>query len=114
MTRTMKNASSTQGVCTSTSAHETSNPVNRYDLSTFHEFFEDVSDPSELAAYLEEMRVEYLELSLLAAEGIHSRGLLCRADAHEHAHEHSYFIGRLIKLLKGLEKVSKTNQNKVS
>ena len=106
MQGTMKNYSSTNNSnanVTSNGAKTVLSNENQLDFSKFIEFFNPKCEVEDVISSLEELRLEYLELSLFAASGIFDRDkMICRDNAHPKAHTHVYYIDTLINLMKSL------------
>lgn len=76
-----------------------------FDYSKFNEFFNWTTKPEDVLRALEEMRLEYLELSLYAAEGFELTDTNInegRSWAHKDIHNHIFQLGNIIDLLKSL------------
>lgn len=74
-----------------------------FDFSRFNAFLSSVIFPADLVEHLESLRLEYMELSLYAAQGFTSfEGMEGRDCAHDQVHSHLLYLGYLIDLLKDL------------
>jgi hypothetical protein len=86
---------------TNTSAHETGAPQEKqFDFSNFNSFFTSIIEPERAVAYLEELRTEYLEVSLHISIENTSREIILFRDVHDNVQRHSWLISELIKLFK--------------
>ena len=106
MAKSMKNYSSTNNSNANVTSNSTKTVLsneNQLDFSKFIEFFNPKCEVEDVISNLEELRLEYLELSLFAASGIFDRDkMICRDNAHPKAHTHVYYIDTLINLMKSL------------
>jgi len=75
--------------------------IEKYNYSTFNEHFEEEETPEEMIPFLEEMRTEYIELSLYADQV--SMGSESLRQSHKNALYHSMLLGDIIKLFKSLK-----------
>ena len=79
------------------------------DYSKLSEYFKEVESPNEMIPELEEMRTEYLELSLYAEQNVDNTNGTER-HSHEYALRHSRLLGDLIRLLKTIQQPETTEQ----
>ena len=76
--------------------------VKKYDYSAFNEHFREIETPEEMIPYLEEMRTEYIELSLYTEQitaGVNG----IAHQSHEKALDHSHMLRDVIELFKSLK-----------
>ena len=78
------------------------NVTGKLDYSKFDEHFIEIETPEEMIPILEEMRTEYLELSLYA-EQISAGVKGVAHQSHENALDHTHVLGDIIKLFKSLK-----------
>ena len=93
MPNSTKNASNTQGVCTSTSG--STKTVQSYDFSPFQKVFPDVLDLRGAKDGLREMQCHYLEMSLF----IETSERAVMYYTHPNALNHSNYLSEIIKCL---------------
>jgi hypothetical protein len=74
----------------------------QFDFSKFNEYLNDGMNPKDLVNCLEELRAEYLELSIHVAYQWNNIEVFKRLP-HQNVPTHSNLLGKLINLIRGME-----------